>query len=351
LHVTTSPIARPPSQLQLRGVQGGAAVEVPLPVANGGRGTLTISGATASGGTWLTATVQEGVVRVRAEPGTLTPGFYDGRIAIASNAANNPVNVDVQFEVQAVSGPLADFGGVVDAASFESPVAAGALTSLFGSQFAAQVAQATTIPLPTTLAGASVFVNNVAAPLVFVSPGQINFQMPFEATGTVQVRVDRGGQRGNTLSAAIARRAPGLFGLPGTTYGIAVNASRGGGNVVFALPDLPAFAGIPKAAARPGDVLVLYGSGFGAVNPAVATGAAAGAEPLSSVTEQARVSFSRGIAGPFATPLFVGLTPGFVGLYQMNVQVPAGLPPNPRTPVRLDFGNIASNVVEIAVER
>lgn len=352
LHVTEAPIARPATLLlQLRGVQGAAAIEVPLPVANGGRGTLTVSGATATGGAWLTTTLQDGAVKVKADPAALSPGFYDGSVSIASNAANNAVAVAVQFEVQAPGAPLADFGGVVDAASFDAPVAGGALVSLFGSQLATGVAQATSIPLPTTLSNTSVLVNDAPAPLVFVSPGQINFQMPWNVSGTAVVRVERQGQRGNTVSTVIARRAPGIFGLPGTTYGIAVNASRGDGNVVFALPDIPAFAGIPKAAARPGDVLVLYASGAGPVNPEVATGAASGGDPPSAVTDPPRIAFGRGIAGPYADPLFVGLTPGFVGLYQINVQVPAGLPANPRTPVRLDLGNIASNVVEIAVER
>src|SRR6185503_5786325 len=110
LHVTESPIARPATLLlQLRAVQGGTAVEVPLPVANGGRGTLTVSGATAAGGTWLTTTLTDGAVKVKADPTSLTPGFYDGTVALASNAANTPVSVAVQLEVQASGAPLADF--------------------------------------------------------------------------------------------------------------------------------------------------------------------------------------------------------------------------------------------------
>ncbi len=348
LHVTESPIARPATLLlQLRAVQGGAALEVPLPVANGGRGTLTVSGATASGGTWLTASVTDGAARVKADPTSLAPGFYDGAVAIASNAANTPVAVAVQLEVQASGAPLAEFGGVVDAASFDSPVAGGALVSLFGSQLATGVAQATAIPLPTALSNTSVLVNDVPAPLIFVSTGQINFQMPWDVSGTAVVRVERQGQRGNSVSTVIARRAPGLFVLRGT-YGAVQNASRGLG---FPVPDIPLFADIAKAPARPGDILVIYASGAGPVNPAATTGAASGADPLSAVSDPPRVAFGRGIAGPFVEPFFVGLTPGFVGLYQINVQVPFGLPVNARTPVRLDFGAIASNIVEIAVER
>jgi uncharacterized protein (TIGR03437 family) len=353
LHVTTQPIARSGAAvLRFRSVQGSAAAEQALPLANAGQGTLTVSEVTAAGGDWLTAAVQEGAVRVRANPAGLAPGFYDGSVSVASNAANSPLVVPVAFEVLAPSGPLTDFQGVVDAASFERPVGAGALASLFGFQLANETVLAGSIPLPTTLAEATLFVNNAPAPLIFVSPGQINFQMPFDASGTVQVRVDRAGQRGNTVTVPVGSRGPGIYGFPGTTYGIVVNASRGGGNVVFAWPDVPALAGIPKAAARPGDFLVLYGSGFGPVNPSVATGAAAGADPLSVVTQTPRVNFGRNFFGPFADPVFVGLTPGFVGLYQVNVQAPNETVAGPRTPVRLEWPDGSfSNTVEIAVER
>ncbi len=353
LHVTTSPIARPAVPvLQIGGVAGAKAVQIPLAVSNGGQGTLTISGATAAGGAWLTASVSNGAVQVSADPSSLSPGIYNGAVSVASNAANNPATVPVEFEVQAVSAPLSDFGGVVDAASFGSPVGAGALASLFGSQLATDVAQAGVIPLPTTLSDATVFVNDAAAPLIFASPGQINFQMPFEVAGTVRVRVERPGQRGNTVTVPVTNHAAGLYGFPGTTYGIVVNGSAPGGGVVFPWPDTPAFAGVAKAPAKPGDVLVLYGSGLGPVSPAAATGTAAGSDPLSNLVGKMQVSFSRTVFAALVDPLFVGLTPGFVGLYQVNVKIPAGQPTDARTPIRLDFPDgTSSNVVEIVVQR
>jgi uncharacterized protein (TIGR03437 family) len=353
LHVTAQPIARPgPSQLQLQGIQGGPAVEPNIAVANGGRGTLTVSGAATAGGAWLTATVEGSVVKVKADPASLSPGFYNGAVTITTNAANSTVTAPVELEVQARSAPLSDFAGVVDAASFTAPVAGGALTSLFGSQLATGVEQAQSIPLPTSLANTTVFVNNVPVPLIFVSPRQINFQMPFNVSGTVELRVEREGQRGNTITVRTSRRAAGLYGFSGTSYGIVVNASRGDGAVVFAWPNIPQFAGIPKAAARTGDFLVFYGSGLGPVNPTVITGEAAGSSPPSTVTETPRVNFGRNFFGPYATPLFVGLTPGFVGLFQVNVQVPANVPANLRSPLRLEWPDGSfSNTVEIAVER
>jgi uncharacterized protein (TIGR03437 family) len=98
----------------------------------------------------------------------------------------------------------------------------------------------------------------------------------------------------------------------------------------------------------------MYGSGFGPVDPPVATGAAAGASPPSIVTELPQVVFGGGFAGSTTQvePLFVGLTPFLVALFQVNVQVPPNLPTNPRTQLRLNWpGGGFSNTVEIAVER
>src|SRR5262249_30224307 len=79
LHVTTQPIARPSaSQLRFLIVQGAAAVEQAVTLANAGQGTLTISAATTAGGTWLTATVGSGgAVQVKADATSLAPGFFN----------------------------------------------------------------------------------------------------------------------------------------------------------------------------------------------------------------------------------------------------------------------------------
>src|SRR5258706_11849894 len=88
--------------------------------------------------------------------------------------------------------PIVNSGGIVNAASFATPVAPGALISIFGVNLAPQIALASQIPLPTSLANVSVrFNNNVFAPLLFVSPTQINAQLPWEVavSGTVTLVV------------------------------------------------------------------------------------------------------------------------------------------------------------------
>ncbi len=347
LHVTTQPIARPAvNTLQFTAVTG--AIDALVPIANGGQGALTIGPITATGGDWLTTAVRDGNAHVLVNTANLSPGLYTGSVSITSNAVNSPTLIPVTFEVQAASAPVADYQGVVDGAAFTSPVAAGALASLFGSQLASGLSNATSIPLQTTLGDTTVFVNDVAVPLLFVSPGQINFQMPFNASGQVLVRVDRAGQRGNTVTAQVSSRAAGIFTYI-DSYGIIQNASRSN---AFPWPDTPAFAGVAKAAARPGDVLVVYGSGFGPVTPAVATGTAAGGDTLSRVNQNPKVNFGLNFFGPYADPSFVGLAPGFVGLYQLNVQVPKNAPADARTPVRLEWSDgTTSNTVSIVVER
>jgi uncharacterized protein (TIGR03437 family) len=145
----------------------------------------------------------------------------------------------------------------------------------------------------------------------------------------------------------VVKRAAGLFTFSNSGYGIVQNASRGS---ALAWPDIPALAGVSKAPARVGDVLVLYGSGLGPVSPAVATGTAAPGDTLAMLSDAVQVSFSLSGFGPYATPQFVGLTPGFVGLYQINVQVPPGVPVSPSVPVQLSFvDQSVSNTVFIAV--
>jgi uncharacterized protein (TIGR03437 family) len=98
-------------------------------------------------------------------------------------------------------------------------------------------------------------------------------------------------------------------------------------------------------------VITIYATGLGAVAPVVQSGhAAPGQEPLARAAVLPSVNFGR----PFPlrqVPSFVGLAPGFVGLFQVNVTVPEDLPTNPRTPIYLEYPGGNSNTIEIAVER
>ena len=113
--------------------------------------------------------------------------------------------------------PAISSGGVVDAAGFQPTLAPGSLASLFGVELSTTTEAAQSQPLPTSLAGARIQVNGADAPLLFVSPKQINFQVPFETVaGTVSVVVILGEQQSPAESTTIAEFAPSLFVKPET---------------------------------------------------------------------------------------------------------------------------------------
>jgi len=192
-----------------------------------------------------------------------------------------------------------------------------------------------------------VLVNDQPAPVYYVSYGQINFQLPYAApAGEATVRVERDGQRGNAVSITVGSFVPRLLRLGIGDYGIIQNASQGNS---YPIPVTPGLASGP---AREGDVLTIYALGLGQTSPAVDSGVAAPAqEPLARVVPTPTVYFGADNLdkGRPIAPSFVGLTPAFVGLYQINVTVP-GLPANDRLNLFIENAQgVASNRVQIAV--
>ena len=360
LNVTANPIASASTaNLRFRIPQAGKLSQF-LVMGNRGQGTLAVSGATfapgATGGAWLTLTpdaTNSALIKADADAGTLALGTYTGTITVNSNAANGPTRLPATLEVIAPGPPLSSVGSVLNIGTYarNESLAQGGATAVFGEQFVplgTAPASAEATPYPRTISGAQVFVNDVAAPLYYVSYNQINFLIPYETpVGDAVIRVDRGGQRGNPVSVTIEQRAPRImtFSFPGE-YGIIVNASQGGG-----FP-LPVSLGIPGGApAKPGDVLVIYSIGLGPTNPAVASGVASPSDPLATVQGNTVVVF--GTPGPFstlsATPFFAGLVPGFMGLYQVNVIVPRGAPVGDSVPISLGIDSFTSNTARIAL--
>lgn len=351
LRVTSEPIARlAPARLELRAAQGAIKAQGFLVVANRGLGELKLGGveAAVSGtGSWLAAAVAApSLVSVTADPKDLAPGVYEGAVTIQSNAANGPLRVPVRFQVVPQGPPLIAFGGVTNNTfAGGEPIAQGGIASLYGEQFRfAEPAQGA-IPLVEELGGVKVYVNGVAARLFYASYGQINFQMPFEVPpGPVRVQVLREGQASNVVTAEVAERAPLLLRLGIDDYGIIVNQDG-----TFPIPPTP---GIPSRPARPGDALVIYAIGFGQTDPPVTLGQASpGAEPLARIVPTPTVYFGAGLTGgAAAAPFYAGLTPGLVGLFQINVFVPENAPKGDRIPLRIEGPGYRTNAVDLAIE-
>src|SRR5262249_28696604 len=129
------------------------------------------------------------------------------------------------------------------------------------------------LPLPTMVNGTQVFVNNIAAPLFFISNGQIDFEVPFEVpAGAATVRVDRNGQHGNLIAVNIAARVPRFL------------LYNGGPYAVLNTPDNPpVLTGVPAHPAKGGDIVIAYVIGLGQTTPKIDTGMAAPTDPLDKV--------------------------------------------------------------------
>jgi uncharacterized protein (TIGR03437 family) len=147
----------------------------------------------------------------------------------------------------------------------------------------------------------SVAVNGtLAAPLFAISPGQINVQLPYETpAGTASLSVNGSAP----VSFAVAASAPGILAY--------------GSNRVVALNQDYSVNG-PQHAAPAGSVITVFGTGQGAVNPPVATGAAAPGDPLSLPV----LPVTATIGGQPAEVAFAGLAPGYMGALQLNLRVP-----------------------------
>jgi uncharacterized protein (TIGR03437 family) len=218
--------------------------------------------------------------------------------------------------------PVISAGGVVNSAEYAARFAPGGMTSIFGSNLAPQTVQASGPVLPTSLSGVSVEISPAGAgvlqaPLYFVSPGLINFQLPFGlAAGPAQVRVRTPQGVSAPANISISPAAPALFTADASGAGdpLAVHAAT------YALVR----ASNPAA---PGEYLVVLATGLGEVTPATPAGRPGGDNgqwgPLNWTTVKPSVT----LGGRQVPVAFWGLMPGYAGAYQLNVQVPPDMAP------------------------
>ena len=226
--------------------------------------------------------------------------------------------------------------GVVNAASFAppgNPISPGQFIALFGTGLA-KSNQTAAPPYPATLNGVTVLVNNKPAPLYFVSAGQINALVPYSTTGaTATIVVQNGTVNSNTVTVPVAPTAPGVYSLDqsGSGPGAILHADFGLVN-----SDRPA---------APGETVLIYLTGMGAVNPPITDGTAGGSSPLNKAVSDVVVW----VAGQQASLLYNGLAPGYPGLYQINVTLPTILAGGGNVPLAIQTNNAYHDQVDIPI--
>ena len=219
----------------------------------------------------------------------------------SGDTSYNTATATTSINVTASTSGTPTISAMANAASFRQTFAPGMAMAVFGSALAPSTWSAASVPLPLQLAGVSVAINGVNAPLYYVSASQLNIQIPFEtpANSVVTLQVNNNGQT-VTKSLTTAATAPGIF----------TNAAG---------------ALVPAGSASVGQVVSLYMTGQGAVSPSIATGAAPplGTSVANLPAPVQAVTVSVG-GGPAQTQ-FVGIPPTLVGVMQINFVVPAGV--------------------------
>jgi uncharacterized protein (TIGR03437 family) len=233
------------------------------------------------------------------------------------------------------SGSSVNVGGIVSTANYTASVAPGSIAAVFGDFLTGIASNGVNLPLPTQMFDFSLQFNGSAAPLFYVSTGQTNVQVPWEASGSVTVTPVFNSQPGTAQQILLVPYAPGIFttNAQGTGPGAILDANY---NLVSA----------SNPVARGTGLIQIFCTGLGPVTNQPADGAPAPSSPLAQTVTGPSVT----VGGVTAPMYFAGLAPGFVGLYQVDAGIPSAITAGDEVPVVISIGGATSNTVTIAVK-
>ena len=316
-------------------------------------------------------------LRVTVNPLGLRPGTHRGYVYIRSGGSSSRVRI--VLEVAPPTGPdVTESGGVLNAARMSAygeaglfgppalPLTPGSLVVVQGVNFlAGEPLAAADFPLPTSLEGVRVLFDGLEAPLFAVGPQRIEAQLPSALGGEslaagglalAQVVVEAGGKSSYPRRFWVGAYGPGVFTASGAGSGQAI-ALFAGTTALAA----PRGFGAGSRPARAGEVLEIYATGLGPVDPPLADGmnsclpagvclADGSNVVLRHTTERPRVSIG-GVAVAADGVLFSGSAPTLAAVDMVLVEVPAGIEPSAAAEVLIAIGGRASQPgVTVAVK-
>src|ERR1019366_2973172 len=223
-----------------------------------------------------------------------------------------------KFAAPPPPAPVISANGIVNGASFQPGIVANSWVTILGTNLAPKTDDWSNSvvngKLPTSLDGVSVTMGGKPAYVYFISPGQINVLAPDVAPGPTSVTVTTAGGTSAALPTTASQYGPAFFPWPGNQpvatrqdFSFAVKAGT--------------FSGATTTPAKPGDVIILWATGFGPTIPAAPAGVAVPGDQTYSTASVPTVT----INNTAATVYGAALAPGAVGLYQIAIQVPATL--------------------------
>jgi len=243
------------------------------------------------------------------------------------------------------SGMFLNPQGVANVFSFApagNPIAPGEFIRIFGSGLPPRTAVA--VPFPNALNGVQLMINNTAAPLYLIDATDVYAVVPYNLTGpTASIVLTNSGASSNTVTVPVAATAPGVATQSQTGLNAAAITHANGSLVT------------PTAPALPGETVVLYMTGLGAVTPTVKDGAAAPSKPLSTSASVQTIYIDGACPNSpncdASNITFQGLSPGFAGLYQVNFTVPLTSAAGAAVPLAIQTTNGFADMVTISIQQ
>ena len=267
-------------------------------------------------------------------------------LTAAARQLNLQGSEQIEANLSAVHNPpVIRAGGVVNSASSSAyvPVSPGALITIYGDNLAESTAAGpmAPAPLPKTLGGAQVLMAGEILPLVYADEKRINAVVPYDiaASTNQQILVRRALTYSRPVAVDVAEAQPEIF---TSAKGMQVEAEvvrtiAGKQQKFLVSADHPATGG---------DKLEIKCMGLGPVTPTQIAGTAGPRNPEAATTEPVQVQ----IGGVAAKLLFAGLSPGQIGLYEVDAIVPPGVSKGPAVPIVMEVGGLKSQVATIPIQ-
>ncbi|MBV8728331.1 MAG: peptidase S8, partial [Acidobacteriia bacterium] len=301
-----------------------ASTSATLGISYSGGGSITTTVLPANqSAAWLAATItSSNQITLEASAAGLSPGVYNAALLIgAASAIPQFIEVPVVFLVGNTSGIAVN--GLVNGASFQPAFAPGMVLSVFGSGLSQTTQTVSAFPLPNSLSGVSATINGISAPFYYVSPTQLNIQIPYETgSGPAILGINNNGQV-----------AYSQFSVSPAATGIFTDSNH---------------ALVPQSTARPGDTLLMFVTGEGEVSPPLLDGVTPFFATPINLLPQPLLPVTVTVGGIPAQILFAGVASGLAGATQVNFVVPANAPLGAQQVVAA-VGGIASPPANITI--
>jgi uncharacterized protein (TIGR03437 family) len=289
-------------------------------------GQLQWTASVLPGANWLTVSPTSGTgsgpLKISVNAAGLSRGAYVGLVTVqSSDTIPQAIQIPVTFVVGTSQTTVVN--AVANGASYAQAFAPGMLLAVFGAQLSPITRSANVLPLPLDISGVSATVNGVSAPLYYVSPGQINVQVPYETgKGVAILGVNNNGQVAS-FPFTVAPAAPGLFTAPDGSL-------------------------TPSASAKQGAAAIAFLTGDGDTTTFAITGASPPTGTSTSRLPRPKLPVTVTVGGVAAAVSFAGTPIGLVGVSQVNFTLAATTPLGDQA-VIVTVGGIRTQAGRLAV--